>query len=213
MRNMIRSAAIRRRAMTLVEVIVASTIALLVITTAIGSVVFYQKTVVKNDRAAKLANLMESQMELITNQTWYSLVNTTDGLFPPGGWSGTTRLETWPSRTGPFQRYEARTMALDLVKDAKLNTNYTGLGGKVEVFYTPFIISHRATNKEGLTVYFDVRYYKVELIVSLDQNSRVRPGTGPDVWSCITYVSELSGGNDSEFSVRVLDTLRSRQRT
>lgn len=204
---------LKRRGMTLVEVMVASSIALMVIMTAFGSVVYYQKTVFKNDRVSKLSNLLESQMEVINNQTWYSLVNPTTGYFPPGGMTGSTRNSTWPARTGPFVRYECKDLALDLVKDAKLNSQYTGLGGKVQVFYTPFIFSHSATNKEGLTVYYDVRYYKVELVVTLDNNSRIRNGTGPDVWNCVTYLSELGGRSDAEFSQRILETLRARQRS
>ena len=204
---------LRRRGVTLVEVMIASTIALLVVVTAMLAVMFYQKTVLKNDRVTKLANLMESQMELVNNQTWYSLVNGTNGYFPPGGMSGTTRITTWPARTGPFKRYECKELALDLVKDAKLNANYTGLGGTVQVFYTPIVYSHTAQNKAGITVYYDIRYYKVEVVVTLASNSRIRPGTAPDVWSSVTYLSEMAGRNDAEFSQRVLETLRARQRT
>lgn len=198
--------------MTLVEVMIASGLAVGIIATSIGSILFYQKTTLKNDRGAALANLMENQMERIKNRSWYQLMNATNGIFPPGGPGNAT----WPPRTGPFVRRKCTSLSVDLLKDGIYNADaYSGLGGKVEVFYTPVTLSHSATNTAGATVYYDINYYKVEVIITLDQASRVRPGpvSSPDQWALVTYMSELTGRNDADFSNQVLGTLRSKVRS
>lgn len=197
-----------RRAMTLMELLIASTLALGISLTSIGSILYYQRTVTRNDRVAALANLLEGQMEKIKNRTWFELVNPTSGLMPPGGPGNST----WPEPTGPFVRYQCAPLSVELVKDGAYSTeDFTGLSGQVDVFYTPVTITHEATTRDGTTVSFNVNYYKIEVVARLDPSSRIRPGTGEDVWGAVTYLSELGGRNDTEFSQRVLEVLRSKQ--
>jgi type II secretory pathway pseudopilin PulG len=208
MRHVSRLSAPRRQAATLIEVMIAVVLALGVTLTSIGSILYYQRTVTKNDRVAKLANLIEGQMEKVRNRTWFELVNPTNGLMPPGG-SGNS---TWPSKDGPFNRYKADSLSVELIKDGSLSaTDYTGLSGKAEVFYTPITWAHEATDRLGTIVRYNVNYYKVEVVVTLDDASRIRPGTDDDVWGAVTYLSELSGRDDPEFSQRVLEVLRQKQ--
>lgn len=200
--------------MSLVEVMIASTLGIIAILTATGSILYYQKTTVKNDRVAKLANLLEGQMEFIHNQTWYSLVNSVDGLFPPGGFDASgAPSAVWPAPGAPGQRYEATQLKITLVSDGTVNQQYTGLSGTVQFYYTPYVETHSALNKTGTVVYFDVKYYKVDVVARLDPSSRIRPGTGEDVWEMVTYLSELGGRSNAEFSQRILEILRQRQRT
>ncbi|MBI1289630.1 hypothetical protein GC173_00105 [bacterium] len=196
------------RGVTLIEVMIAVALAVGITLTSIGSVIYYQKTVSKNDRVARLANLIEGQMEKVRNRTWFELVNPTNGLMPPGG-SGSS---VWPSHDGPFIRYKSDSLSVELIKDGTISsTNYTGLSGKVDIYYTPITWTHEATDRLGTTVRYDVNYYKIEVIVTLDESSRIRPGTGEDVWGAVTYLSELSGRDDPEFSQRVLEVLRQKQ--
>lgn len=203
----------RRRGMSLVEVMVASTIALIATVTSVGSIVYYQQTTVSNDKVTRLANLMESQMEMVHTQTWYNLINSETGLFPAGGFTNEGDLIVdWPAPGDTPVRYEARDLALELVADNILDQQFTGLNGTVRVFYTPLTLTHNAVNKAGQTVYFDVRYYKVDVVITLDPTSRVRAGAGEDEWILVTYLSELGGRSNAEFSQRILETLRKRQR-
>lgn len=202
----------KRRALTLLEVMIASVLGLGITVTSISSIVYYQKTTFKNDRLARLNNMMEGQMERLLGYTWYDLSQGT-GIFPPGGGSSAT----WPARTGPFTRYEATKLKVPLLDDTTLNGAYTGLNGTIQVFYTPFWWSHIVETGTGAQVAYDVQYYKVELVVTLAEGSRIRPKdpanpTAPDVWTMVTYLSELRGQSDATFSNLVLDTLRSRQR-
>ncbi|CAN5303742.1 hypothetical protein BH09SUM1_BH09SUM1_11090 [soil metagenome] len=195
--------------MSLIEVMIAATLAVGVIATSIGGIVFYQKTTLRNDRGGALANLMENQMERIRNRTWYQLSSDT-GLFPPGGpGSG-----IWPGPTDSFTRYKCDALSLDIVKDGIYNAqSYSGLGGNVEVYYTPVTLSHSATTSAGAAVFYDINYYKVEVIITLDDSSRIRAGSATDQWALVTYISELGGKNDADFSAKVLATLRDRVHT
>ena len=215
--NRIRSRRQSRLAgMTLVELMVAVVLALGITLTSVGSIIYYQKTVSKNDRVARLTNLLEGQMEKVRNRTWFELVNSTNGLMPPGGppeEPGDPDSSTWPPPDGPFVRYECEALGVELVKDdlSLSAQDYTGLAGRVQVFYIPITYPHQATDRNGTVVGYDVNYYKIEVVVTLDPGSRIRPGDGDDVWGLVTYVSELSGRDDAEFSQRVLEVLRQKQ--
>jgi hypothetical protein len=200
----------RRLAVTLFEVMIASTIALGITITAISSSTYFAVTTSKNDRAERLRNLMEGQLEKILSQTWYNLSDPTTGLFRPNGPSSAN--PTWPPITGPFTRYKSNALSINLVNGTTLTQDYTGLNGKVEVFYTPFTYQHRATNKAGTAVGYTVNYYKVELVISLDPGNRIRRGdpSQPDVWTAVTYISEITSRSDAEFSQKILQQLRER---
>jgi hypothetical protein len=192
---------------------VASALALGVIITAVGSVVYYQRVSLRNDRVARLANLMESQMERILSTPWGRLENATNGFFPPGGFDAAGKgVGVWPSPEDTPVRHEAPDLRVTLVKDSIINGEYTGLSGTVQVFYTPYTIRHSAFTQGGTTTNFTVRYYKVELVVTLDEKSRVRSEGlgGADTWALVTYISELQGRNDIDFANRVLGDLRNR---
>lgn len=198
----------QKRGVTLLEVMVAVALSIGISLTSIGSVLFYQKTITKNDRVARLTNLIEGQMEKVRNRTWFELVNPTNGLMPPGGPGNST----WPPKEGPFVRYACDALSVELVKDENMSaTDYTGLSGRVDVFYTPITWAHEATDRTGTTVRYNVNYYKIEVVVTLDDTSRIRPGVGEDVWGAVTYISELGGRDDAEFSQRVLEVLRTKQ--
>lgn len=210
----------RRRGVTLVEVMVASLLGVMVSATAISSAVYYQITTAKNDRLASVANMIRSEMELIQNQTWMGLSSpdTTPpervGIFPPGGPSSTgTARGTWPARTGPFTRYQAYSRTF--TSTGPLNPQFQGLTGTLRVFYTPFVVTHTGTGRDGATLLFDVNYYKVEVVVELDRASRIRPWNASqpqDTWAAMTVISELGGRSDAEFTQRTIELLRSRQR-
>lgn len=198
----------RRRGVTLIEVMVASMIGVLVTTTTFASVIYYQMTSARNDRVAEVAQLLDGQLETLRNQTWASLSDGNSGLFPPGG----PGVGTWPaSNATSLTRREATTLRRTFIADpTSVDPDYCGLAGTLRVFYTPFRRRHVATSVGGTSVAYDVEYYKVEVTMTLDQTNRIRPGTGPDEWSVITYLSELGGRSEGEFQQRVLDSLRAR---
>lgn len=200
----------RRLGLTLFEVMIASAIALGITVTAIGSSTYFAVTTAKNDRAERLRNLMEGQLEKILSQTWYNLSDPTTGILRPNG--PTSVNPVWPAITGPFTRYKSNALSINLVNGTTLTQDYTGLNGTVEVFYTPFTYRHRATNKAGTAVGYTVNYYKIELIISLSPGNRIRGGdpTQTDVWSAVTYVSEITNRSDAEFSQTILQQLRER---
>ncbi len=192
----------RRRGVSLMEVMIASMIGVMVTTTTFASVVYYQYTSARNDRVAEVAQLLDGQLETIRNQTWASLSAPT-GLMPPGGPGN----GTWPPVGGSAVRREATALARTFIADpTSVDQDYCGLAGTLRVFYTPFRRRHVVGS-----VGYDVEYYKVELVLTLDESNRIRPGTGPDVWTVMTYLSELGGRSEGEFQQRVLDSLRARQ--
>ena len=200
-----------RSGMSLVEVMIASLLCATILLTTIGSAVFYRRTTHKNDRVAMLANLMESRMEHIKSFTWFALADPAAGIFPLDGVKGGAAV-AWPSHGGPFSRYRCNDLSYTLVKDGTIDgANFSGLGGRVEVFYTPITIRHDARSREGSLVHFDVNYYKVELVVTLDESSRVRPGEGEDRWLAVTYLSELTGSSAAAFSQAVNETLETKK--
>lgn len=197
-----------RRAVTLLEVMVASTIGAAVVISSVGSIIYYQRVTNKNERVVRLTNLMEGTMERIYNKTWYQLSDASTGIFPPGGPGN----GTWPAVGGTLTRRECTAMKVTALADASGVKNvYTGINGKLQVFYTPYVVTHQAEARDGATLGYDVHYYKVEVIVTLDDSSRIRPGTDPDVWTMVSYVSELGGRSDAEFAQSVLQSLRDRQ--
>lgn len=198
-----------RRGVTLIEVIIASTIGVLVTTTTFASVVYYQYTSARNDRVGEVAQLLDGQLETLRNQTWASLSSGTTGLLPPGGPGN----GNFPSPTATtLTRYEAIALKRTFIADpSSVDPDYCGLAGVLQVFYTPFQRTHTATASSGATVGYNVEYYKVELVMTLDETNRIRPGTGPDRWVIMTYISELGGRSEGEFQQRVLDSLRARQ--
>lgn len=200
----------RRRAVTLVEVLVASGIAALVIASSMASVMYYMKTTDRNVRVSSVTNLVEGEMEMLKNQTWYTLTNSTDGI---------CRVTSWPAPGSigtPLTAY-TRTVLMDAGATETETAGYTGINGTVNVRYLPFSLVHTATNAGGDALDYTVRYLKVEITVTVDNANRVRTGSVPDVWTAVTYFSELSGrgdfqsGGDSLFTVRTIDKLKERR--
>lgn len=198
-------AARKQRGMTLMEIMFASALMVTAIMTAIGAVTFYSKATHKADRVARLANLLEGQMERVLSHTWSQMASST-GIFPPGGPSSVGPARTaWPTVAGPFARYEAPSLRQTLVSGSTVGSSFTGLAGTLQVYYTPFTFRHEAITDAGVATR-DVYYYKVEVVVLLDERSRIRPGSGPDEWAVVTYVSELSGRTATEFSQKIVGT-------
>jgi type II secretory pathway pseudopilin PulG len=197
----------RRLAVTLVEVMIASALSLTVTLTALGSVVYYQRTSAKNDRLTAVANLLESQLENVRNRTWSSLDASPSGIMPPGG--GTNF--NWPAPGATPVRYECVPLRRTLVADALFSSG--DLTGTVRTFYTPFSQIHVANNRDGSRVGYEIRYYKIEVEVVLDEICRISPGTGPETFQAVTYISEMQGRNTPEYNQRTIGLLReSRQR-
>jgi hypothetical protein len=192
---------------------IASSLAILTALTSVGSVVYYKKSVSRNDQAVRVAQLIEAQMEKVRNRTWHELVNAETGIFPPGGVDGDANpISVWPAYTGPFTRYKCDALSVTLIKDSVTSVeDYSGLTGQVDVFFTPITLRTTATDSAGTLVSFDVNVYKVDTVIVLDESSRVRAGTGTDTWGATTYISEFNGRDDAEFSQRVLETLRQRR--
>lgn len=213
-----------QKAVTFIEVMVAMAISAIVSISAIASVIYYQRVSNMNHRLATVANLIESQMEEIKNQTWFSINQ--DDWFDPD--PNDERAGAWPAPGDFSDRALAKQIELvsdappaDLIEDYRdsFYKNFTGLTARLEVFYTPFTITHEAEGVGGATLEYDVRYYKVEVAVTLDGAQRIRfredmdpvePGM-QDVWTAVTYISELSARGDAEFSTRNLDRLRERR--
>lgn len=210
-----------RRALTLVEVLIASMISGMVVVGSISSVVYYQRVAAKNDRTARIANLLEGQMEAVLSKSWFELSDGERGAFPPGGppkTSSAADIEvagTWPAvGATPVRRVGVGKLApLNLVADSNDNP-YTGVGGTITFYYTPFTLTHTAASNSSVVLGYDVNYYKVEVVYMADEAARVREGSADkrDVWSLVTYASELGGRTDAEFEQQVLNNLRSRRR-
>lgn len=205
----------KRMAYSLIEVLVASAIAFIVTLSSIATMIYHQRVSAMNHRMASLTNLMESQLEVIRNQTWYTLVNDTDGWFNPdpngvrgGAWPPSNDLED-DTDGGDRTLYSSTTVISDGVSTTP---DYTGIVGLVDIWYTPITLTHQATTDSGQLVEYDIRYWKVEVIVTLEGSHRIRLREEQDVWSSVTYISELMGRGDSEFSTRTLNKLRNRQR-
>ncbi len=198
----------KRRGVSLIEVMVASMIGVMVTTTTFASVVYYQYTSARNDRVAEVAQLLDGQLETIRNQTWASLSAPT-GLMPPGGPGN----GTWPAAgSTSLVRREATALSRTFIADpTSVDQDFCGIAGTLQVFYTPFRRRHVVSNAAGASAGYDIEYYKVELVLTLDESNRIRPGTGPDQWTVMTYLSELGGRSEGEFQQRVLDSLRARQ--
>ncbi|MGF1572600.1 MAG: hypothetical protein ACFCU1_05965 [Sumerlaeia bacterium] len=203
----------RRQAFSFVEVLVASTISFIVTTSSIATVIYHQRVGAMNHRMSALTNLIESELETIRNQTWFTLVNPTDGWFTPD--PNNVRGGNWPSpddlsqaNTGDRSLYVSKTV----ISDSTTNEDYTGIVGQVDIFYTPIVLTHDASTDSGQLVQFDIRYWKVEVIVTLTGSHRIRLNEEQDIWTAVTYISELMGRGDAEFSTRTLNKLRSRQR-
>ena len=204
----------KRSSFSLVEVLVATAISAIVTISSIGTIIYHQRVAAMNQRLAALTNLMESQLETIRNQTWFTLVNDTNGWFNPD--PNGTRSGAWPEPDDltSDEDSEDRTLysSVDVISDGTTTTpDYTGIVGNVEIWYTPLVLRHMATTDSGQQVAYNVRYWKVEVIVSLTGSNRIRLQNDPDVWTAITYISELMGRGDAEFSSRTLGRLRARQ--
>lgn len=201
-----------RRAFSIIEVLIASAISFVITISSIAGVIYHQRVAAMNQRMASLTNLMESQLENIRNQTWYTLVNPTDGWFNPdpsnlrgGQWPAPDDLDAEDS--GDRTLYTSTTV----ISDGVTGGSYTGIVGQVDIWYTPIVIRHVASTDSGQSVTYDIRYWKVEVIVTLTGPYRIRLREDNDVWSAVTYISELMGRGDAEFSTRTLNKLRSRQ--
>jgi type II secretory pathway pseudopilin PulG len=204
----------KRRSFSLVEVLVATAISAIVTISSIGTIIYHQRVAAMNQRLAALTNLMESQLETIRNQTWFTLVNDTNGWFNPD--PNGTRSGAWPEPDDltSDDDSEDRTLysSVDVISDGTTTTpDYTGIVGNVEIWYTPLVLRHLASTDNGQQVAYNVRYWKVEVIVSLTDSNRIRLQNNPDVWTVVTYISELMGRGDAEFSSRTLGRLRARQ--
>lgn len=220
---------VNTKAVTLVEVLIASAISAIVTISAITSVIYYQRVAAMNHRLAMVSNLIESEMENIKNQTWYTLGNPDDGFFdpdpfntrnPPGGWPVPGEV---PERA-LFKRFQtvADIPPAGLADEyvGGIHETFTGIAGEVAIFYSPIVVTHTARGENNVGLEYDVRYWKVEVVVTLEGSQRirrqvdmdpVRPGE-QDIWTAVTYISELSGRGDAEFTIRNLQKLRERQR-
>lgn len=199
--------AAKRLGVSLVEVMIASALSLTVTLTAVGSVVYYQRTSSKNDRLTAVANILENQLENVRNRTWSSLDTSPSGIMPP---SGGTNF-TWPAPGADPERFECVPLRRTLVADSLFSTG--DLTGTVRTFYTPYSQIHVANNRDGSRVGYEIRYYKIDVQVELDEICRISPGTGSESFEAVTYISEMQGRNTPEYNQRTIGLLReSRQR-
>ncbi|MEQ8820109.1 MAG: type II secretion system protein [Sumerlaeia bacterium] len=201
---------------SLIEVLIAVSIVAIVVISAIFSVIFYQRASTRNDRLAQVSRFMEARMEDIRNRSWFDLIEVMDP--DPNN----ERSGDFPAPGADPERYEATALRFEFLPGQDLldgdtdRAGYSGMLGRSRVFYTPLQTTHTATNPEGRTLAYDVRYYKVEVVVELDEGNRARLSidgpNGLDTYALITYISELNGRGQAQYLQRTIGALEARGR-